>query len=289
MTKLLVFPSSKKQIENISHLVDGFIIGINNLCVNCPLSVSTDELEELLNLNKEIFICLNKNIFNSDLSLLEETLKKINNMKVAGIFYYDVSVLSLSRKLNLNIPLVWSQEHLTTNYLTCEYYHEKDVKYVYLSAEITLNEIIEINSKTNLECIVPIFGYLPMFNSKRHIVDNYLKTFNLEKKDELNYIEKENKLYPIIDEELGTIVFDDNILNGLEELLVLKEKGISYVTLNSFNISDDDFLKVLNIYNSVTNENKEELSKELNNMFSNIDKGFLYKETIYRVKKDGKM
>lgn len=283
MTKVLVFPSSKSLISSINDDVDGYIIGINNLSVNCPFTIDVEDISKIIddNIKKDIFISLNKNIFNEDLNYLEEVLNKISKLKVAGIFYYDVSVLHLVKELDIKIPLVWAQEHLTTNYLTCNYYYDKGVKYAFLSSEITINEVIEISEKSKINVIVPLFGYLPMFNSKRHIVKNYLDTFSLNSDEKIFYMEKENNYYPIVDDVIGTTVYGSNILNGLSEFDKLCEKNISYITLNSFNIDEDIFKKVLIFF-----KNKD--YSKIDELFKNTDKGFLYKETIYKVKKDGK-
>lgn len=288
MSKLLVIPSSLEQIDKISNLADGFILCIEHLSINGNFYISINKLEQIVTkikqYNKEVFVSINKNMFNDDLDYLENSLLKIDKMNIDGILYYDLSVLSLVKKLNLNLNLIWSQEHLTTNYLTCNYYEKQGVKGVYLSSEITLEEILKINKNTNLKTIVPIFGYLPMFNSKRHIVKNYLSHFNLKDESKINYIEKENNNYPIIDNNLGTTVYDSHILNGINEYLILKKNNIDYVTLNSFNIDDEQFNEVLEMFNNVNSENKEDFDKKINEMF-NADKGFLYKETIYKVKK----
>ena len=65
--------------------------------------------------------------------------------------FYDLSVLSMRDRLHLKTPLIWSQEHMTTNYNTCNYYYEKGCEYVYLSSEITEEEIKEIKEKSPIK------------------------------------------------------------------------------------------------------------------------------------------
>lgn len=283
MAKILVIPSSLKDL-NLD--VDGFIIGIKDLSVNSNLYISVKILERIVTKlkqdKKEVFISLNKNIFNKDLPLLEDVLLKLDKLHIDGLLYYDISVLSIVTRLNLRIPLIWSQEHLTTNYLTCNYYEEKKVKGVYLSSEITLQEVEEITKRTKMITILTIFGYLPMFNSRRHVVKNYLNTFNLKDKSKINYLEKENNLYPIIDNKEEVTVYSSHILNGLNEFLSL---NVHYVTLNSFNIDEKKFKKVSHMFKTVNKGNVSKLDVQINKMFDNVDKGFFYKETIYRVKK----
>ena len=66
--------------------------------------------------------------------------------------------------------------------------------------------------------------------------------------------------------------------------MILKENNIDYVVLNSFQIDDKNFTEVVNLFAHVTQNNVKEYSDLINKMFSNIDKGFLYKETVYKVK-----
>lgn len=270
MSKLLILPNNK-DIKDLIDKSDAFLFGIKGYSVNVPCEIELIELEELTKYNKEIFISLNKNMRNEDIPKIKEILLEIDKLNIKGIFYADTCFINLKKELNIKTDLVWSQEHLTTNYSTINFWKQYGVNYTYLSSEITLNEIKEIRKNTDVKLIVPIFGYLPIFVSFRHAVKNYLKTFNLSDNSKINYIEKEGNTYPIIDDELGTTVYSNNILDGYLEY---KELEIDYVTLNEFNIDREVFLKVLDKYNGMNSNYELE-----------TDKGFLYKETIYKVKK----
>lgn len=198
--------------------------------------------------------------------------------------YYDISIVNLNNKKNLGLNLIWSQEHLTTNYATCNFWTSYGVNSVYLSSDITLDEIIDIKKNISMKVFVNVFGYLPMFASYRHLIKNYLKTFELES-DSNNYkICKEGNKYTIIDNDLGSFVYSSNILNGIDECLVFMKNDIDYVVLNSFQIDEDNFTKIVNLFTSLDETNVKERSNKIMSMFDNIDKGFLYKETVYKVK-----
>ena len=176
--------------------------------------------------------------------------------------YYDISIVNLKEKLNLKYDLVWSQEHLTTNYFTCNYWYSKNVKYAYLSSEITIKEVNEIKKNTHQLLMYNVFGYLPMFASRRHLVKNYLTTFNLKGNDDY-YIRLNDKKYKIIDNNNGTIAYSNYILNIIDDLDSL---DVDYVVYNSFMIPD-----ILDVLNG-------------NNKYEKV-LGFAYDETIYKVKK----
>ena len=106
--------------------------------------------------------------------------------------------------------------------------------------------------------MINVYGYIPMFTSKRHLVDNYLETFNIKEKG--NKIYKEGKNYIINDEKNGTTVYTDYVLNIKENI------DVDYYIYNSNMIDEEKFKQIL-----INNTEKEET-------------GFLHKETIYKVK-----
>ena len=286
MSKILTIPSNLNEIEKTIDLVDGFIIGIKDMCVNTNFCIDIEELDLLKKIkDKDIFISINKNIHNKDLEIVKEILIKLNNYNIKGVLYYDVGVLNIYNKLDLNYDLVWSQEHLTTNYNTINYWNSKGAKYANISSDITEEEVIKIIEKSKSKLMVTLFGYLPMFVSKRHIVKNYLEYFKLNDDSSVNYMEKEGKIYPIIDNNVGTQVYSNNILNGIKSSLNI---NLDYIVLNSFNIELDKFIDVIRYFKSVNKDNVDEYNEKINNMFANVDNGFLNTKTIYRVKKNEK-
>ncbi|MGE5456246.1 MAG: peptidase U32 family protein [Ignavibacteriales bacterium] len=280
MSKIIIIPSD----NNLNNDCDGYIIGVKSLSVNMPIYFELNELIDFINKIKgnkqEVFISLNKNMHNGDLKYLEEVMQSLNGLGINGVLYYDISVVNIWKRLNVDYELVWAQEHLTTNYLTCNYWYDKGVRYTYLSSEITTNEIQEIRKNTKMKLMVPIFGYLPMFVSKRHVVKNYLNYFDLKDNSDINYIAKESKVYPIVDNENGTTVYSCSILNGIGETLKLTD--IEYLVLNGFNIGNN-FNKVVKMFKNVDENNIEEYINELDQLF-NSNRGFLHSRTIYKVK-----
>ncbi len=286
MSKIITIPSSIDEINKTLNIIDGFIIGIDNMSVNTNLNISINSISILDDYkDKDIFISLNKNMHNIDLKCLKDIMIKLNSYNIKGVLYYDVAVLQIYKEIKPNYELVWSQEHSTTNYSTINYWYEKGAKYTYLSSDITFEEIKEIKQNSKSTLLVNLFGYLPMFVSKRHIVKNYLNYFKLKDSSKINYMEKENKIYPIMDKEIGTMCYSNNILNGLKYSLDLLD---CYIVLNSLDIDLNKFICIINLFRNVNSKNIEDSNNKINNMFNNVDLGFLEKKTIYKVKKNDK-
>lgn len=266
MAKITSIVRNLKEIEELESIVDAFIIPIKDFSINYEKYFSLEELKKV-NTNKEIFVSLNRNIHNSKLEELKELLVELNSFNIKGIIFYDISLVNLKRKLNLKYDLVWAQEHLTTNYSTINFWNSKGVNYAYLSSEITKDEINKIIENTNCKLFLNVFGRIPMFTSRRHLVNSYIETFKL--KQSKNYsLFKENKIYPIDDTEIGTTVYSDYVLNFNEMI------DVDYYVFNPYGIDFEEYKNVLKCYiEGKENKFPEEL-------------GFFNKETIYKVKKD---
>ncbi len=291
MTKILVIPPHKEDISELLSKVDGILVGVKNFSNNFT-EISKEELEkitkEVKKANKEIFISLNKNMHHADLEALTELLKKCNQLKVDGVFYYDVAVLSIHHKLSLEIPLIWSAEHLTTNAYTIGYWENFGISGTFLSNEITMKEILEIHQSTKTYTFVQVFGYLPMYVSRRLAIDNYLKHFHLKRDAKEFYLWKENHTYPILEREKSTEIYSSFLLNAISEFLEYQESGIEYAIISGFLVPYSSLEEVITCFQEVTEENVEEKKQKIQELFPNTGNGFLYKETVYQVKKNEK-
>ena len=288
--KLLVGLNSKN-IPDYLDYTNSFIIGLKDFSINYQ-EYSVEEIEKILNdyHNIEVFVSINKNIFNSDLNLLEELLYRLNNLRIKGVFFYDLSILSIVNRNKLNIPLVWAAEHMTTNYNTCNYYYDKKVEYVYLSSEITKDEIIEIKEKSPIKLISFFFGYPDVSFSKRKLLTNYFLYNNLNKeKDWYLITSDEEHSYLIKESSLGTRILYGKVMNGIKPFNDLMDI-VQYGILNEELMSHDVFIKALDIFNKLNNKkiDVEEANKEITDLVNSDDTVFYYKKTIYKVKDEKK-
>lgn len=125
MSKITAIINDLEEAKEINDLVDAYIMPLTGLSINYRHTFSLEEIEEALKLDREIFVSVNKNIHNDELPKLKEALTKLTKLKISGIIFYDISIVNLKKKMNFKTPLVWAQEHLTTNYGTVNYWNEK--------------------------------------------------------------------------------------------------------------------------------------------------------------------
>ena len=284
--KVLVGLNTRKILDYLDY-TNSFIIGLKDFSINYQ-EFSKEEIKKLREdyPNIEIFVSINKNIFNSDLEDLENNLIYLDKLNINGILFYDLSVLSIANRNNLSLPLIWAQEHMTTNYNTCNYYYDKGCKYVYLSSEITLDEIKEIKDKSNIKLISFIFGYPDVSFTKRKLLTNYFLYNNSKKENDWYTISSdEDNKYLIKESNLGTRILYGKVLNGIKPYSELNDV-IDYGLFNEELIPHDLFIKGLKVFKEL-NDNKisiEEANKKIIELFNSDDTVFYYKKTIYKVK-----
>lgn len=296
MNKLLVVPKSKDMIYDLIDLVDGFILSPRELAVNAPYFFFYDDILEiarrLKEKNKKVFLNINKNINDDDLRRLKILLLKLSQHAVDlidGIFYYDISLVQLKIKYDLPFELIWAQEHMTNNYLTCNFWKSSGVNGVQLSNELMLEEILEIRKHTDMNLFYQVFGYIPMFTSKRTLLTSYIDYCDLYRYSDRYHLYKEDHSYPILEDKDGTVLYTYFILNALEEYIKYQDQVFDYVIMNGILIDDTIFTKIVSIFSRADASCVKELSLEVDQLCNdNTGKGFLYRETVYKVKDYGK-
>ena len=286
MNKICLLPKNEEEL-NLN--VDAFIIGIKDYNVLNTLEIEIEKLDNYLN-NRNIYISLNKLFHNNELEKLNNLLKILENKKINGVIFDDVSIYQLVKENNYNINLIWGNIHQVTSYKSINEWYNLGVKMAITSPDITLNEILEIKNNTKSQLFVPIYGKFEIFSSNRFLVKSYFDYINKNKNDNLYFIDNKliNQKYPIYEDTNGTRIINGSTMNGLEEYILLLKNDIEYVIINSFLIENikevvNNFKKVREMFENdkIDMDKVEQLSKELGN-----DKVFLNKETIYKVKSD---
>lgn len=268
MKKILVQPNS---LENLSDIlktdIDGIILPLEHLSVNSSIYFSLEDIRSILNLtSKEICISINKIMHNEDLYALEQVLISLNKTNISKIFFYDLSVMNIVKRLNIKKELVIFQDHLNASIYSNNFYKKRGINYAVITNDITKEEINEISKHNSLMLIC--YGYLPIFYSRRYLITNYLKYINKDKESNNYYIKNNKDKYPIVEEEFGTTIYTKEPINLINDINNL---NIDYIILNANLTNREDFLSILNEYLSNTPTTKEPY------------RGFIDKKTVYKV------
>ncbi len=285
--KLLIEPSNKNKLY--LDIVDGVILPLDDLAVESNIYFTLEEIEKISkNYNdREIFVKINKNLMNDDIDKVKDILIKLDNLKVKGIFFYDLAILQLKKELNLDVDLVWNQTHMVNNYKTCNYYFEKGVKYALLGKEITLDEIKEILEKSKIISMVEVVSRPSVAFSKRKLVSNYLKNEGRALENKLTIKEKiTDTFYDVVEDKNGTSFYLNRIMNGTSIIKELFDNECSYIIFREYGLEDNFFQLIIDTKKYILNGCLENDYVDKYKILGD-DTNFFFKKTIYRVKKNG--
>lgn len=209
------------------------------------------------------FIFINRILDKEAIIKLESDL--INLPKnIVGICFTDLGVLNIVKKLNLDLKLIYMQNHNTTNYLSINYYLES-VDSVLISTDITYEEIISILDKANKPLVIPYFMLVDVMYSRRKLLTNFQEEFDLDinNKVELNEPISKNE-FIAIENDYGTMVFDKKFIDYRN----IKHDNILYRYINPIGLTSTEVEKLIN------NEDIDVIKSD----------GFLNRKTYYRLK-----
>lgn len=270
-----------------------FLLPLKNYSVEYTSFYTLEDIENIKKKYKDIniFVSINKNIFNNELENLESILKTLDTLKIKAVFFYDQSIIMLCQKIDANFSLVWAQTHMVTNYKTADYYYDNGVSYALLSKEITKDEITDISKKSKIGTIVELISLPSVAFSRRKLITNYYRDLDKDKRKRLEIEEKvSHDSYELDENSDGVTFYKKSILNGCFILDDLIKSDVDYILLKEDMIIEKIFHEVVkdvfeyvNNYKNLTLEDKNNFIEKEENLLGN-DTGFFYKKTIYKVK-----
>ena len=267
--KLVVSSNSYRHLgELINKDIDGIILYIDKLSVNSNYYVDVNILDEFDFKDKEIFLCMNKIMHNSDLEYLRSVINKIKDKNIK-ILFYDMAVYNICLDLGICDKLVIYQDHLNASVNSNNFYYDLGIKGSFITNDITYEELMKIKKNSKMKLMFLGYGYQPIFYSRRYLVSNYLKYIDQDKGDNYQIISDNLVKYPISEEEYGTTIYtpkEINLINYLSDL-----DSIDYIVMNSVNMDSDKFNLMVDKF--IKREKVE-----------NTYLGFFKIKTIYKVK-----
>ncbi|MDD6224570.1 MAG: U32 family peptidase [bacterium] len=289
--KFVVIPNNIERLDTYQQKgVTTFMVGLKNYSIHYP-ELSLEKIKKLSE-KVELFVVINKNIFNHELSEIKEILKQLSTFHIKAVLYYDLAVLNIVIENQIEVDLVWHQTHMVTNYNTCNYYYNKGVKYGVLANEITLEEILDIKENTDMKLMVEVFGYPIMSHSQRSLLSNYFKTIDQEKEDRPYTLTEKDNQYLITETVNGTSILLKKLINGTKPLFDFIENNLDYAILDmqevDIKLSEkvlDQYMYILDNGANISELEKEKIICNMNELIGD-NTNFFYKKTIYKVKKE---
>lgn len=280
-----------KAIENLkSYAADGLIFSHAFLTDEDEALFTIEEIKEIVDFtkeqNKESILNLNRLFHEYELEELKEYIDLFIHMDIDAFIFSDLAVYTIFETYHMQHKLIYHARTMITSAADALFWKKKNVKSVFVSNELTLEEINEIVSVGNIA--VEVYGHHQIFASKRDLLSlyfTYTKNEKRQRKFKKYTIQEElrNEKYPILENHHGTVIYSAFKYAILEELKSL-EHNPEYIYINSIFIVEEELLEIVSLYKTVMESHFEaqithDAAKRLAALDPNIYTGFLYKKT----------
>lgn len=177
----LLAPAGNLEKAKIALLYGADAVYIGGKSFSLRARASNFELEDIKelvvfahSLSKKVYVTMNIVPHDDDFDGLEEYLLKMEEYHVDAIITTSRFIMVKAMKIAPNVEVHVSTQNSTINSKTVEYFKNLGAKRVVLGREVTLEDIIEINSKVNIDLEVFIHGGMCASLSGRCVLSNYM-------------------------------------------------------------------------------------------------------------------
>ena len=276
--KLLGVISDNNFLEYLDNGLDGIVLPLENFSVDYFKYYSISDIKECRkSTDKLLYVVINKMIFNNELDNLLSVLKELESIKIDGVFFYDLAILNLVKENKININLLYNGTHMVTNSDTINLYYDLGVKGAYLSNEITKDEVLNIRHNTKSDLFILLLGNPVVAMSRRNLLTSYFANKNKSKSEIITIKEpKSGQEFLVKEDKNGTTFFYNRRLNLSNVYKELVDSGINYGIIEQGDYSSGEYKELINAFVNFDKQKIDELAGH--------NRGFLYRETIYKVK-----
>lgn len=213
----------------IKYGADAVYLGCKDLSMRAnATNFSYEDLKEGVEFahkyNKKVYVTVNIIMHNSDLKLIDKTVKKLSEIGVDALIISDPVVFKYAKKYNIEIHL--STQASTMNYKAVELYKKEGVKRVVLARECKRDDIKDIIDKTGIEIETFIHGAMCAGISGRCVMSNVLTNrdanrggcsqvcrWDFELLDENKKLLKGDKPFTFCSKDLSMIEYIEDMIN----------------------------------------------------------------------------
>ena len=201
-----------------------------------PLRFFSTGYEEYFDIDDvDEFALVNRILSDKELDYLEDILKSSH---IKGIIFDDLGIIDVIK--NLDITKILLLDHIANNSKSINYYLEY-VDSVVVSSDLSKDEIEYITKNVKKTVVIYAFGLKALMYSRRNLVSNYEKHYNLDEKNILD-ASINNKYFKFIESKEGTKGYAYPYYNGLS---LLNLENVLYFWYDPILLDLDSILKAL--------------------------------------------
>lgn len=205
----------------------------------------------------KVYITVNIAAYNHDLDEIPAFLEELSQTSVDALIIWDPGVILLAQELIPGVEIHLSTQANTLNWRSVSFWQQVGVKRVGLARELSVNEIREIRSKTDIELEIFIHGAMCIAYSGRCVLSNYLAHVDTHKglcatpcrwKYSLMAEKKPGEYFPVVEDGKETYILNSRNLCTIEYIPQLVELGIDSLKIEGRQRGPDYISTVARVY-----------------------------------------
>lgn len=200
----LIIPNKKELDLYTKCNFNTFILPLDGYSIGFNVYYDVDEINNL-SLKYNIYVIMNK-FLHRNIEKFRKIYKNFN--KNIKFIVEDIGLTDIIDRERL----VLYENHILSNYKAINFLDSIGIKNVVINNDLTISELLEIQEKTNSNIYYFYIGKNSLMYSRRNLVSNYNKYYNLDNTKEYKLVEKvSKKILDIYEEEDGSVVYFDKI------------------------------------------------------------------------------
>lgn len=200
----LIIPNKKELDLYTKYNFNTFILPLEEYSIGFNVYYNIDEINSL-SLKHNIYVIMNK-LLHRNIEEFRKIYDKFN--KNIKFIVEDIGLTDIIDKDRL----VLYENHILSNYKAINFLESIGIKNVVINNDLTIKELEEIQDKTSSNLYYFYVGKNSLMYSRRNLVSNYNKYYNLDNTKEYKLVEKvSGKVLDIYEEKDGSVVYFDKI------------------------------------------------------------------------------
>ncbi len=239
--------------------IGGEYLGLRTSTKNFTIDDIKEGLDYAHKKGVRVFLTLNAIPHNEDVTMLYDYLNQIKDLDIDAFIASDPGVFSAIKEVVEDAEVHISTQANNTNYMSAMFWHKQGAARVILARELSLDEIIEMNSKidSDLEIEVFIHGAMCMSYSGRCLLSNFMTSRDANRgacaqpcrwKYKIVEEKRPENEYEIIEDERGSYIFNSKDLCAISLIKDLIEAGVASLKIEGRSKSIYYVSQIVRIY-----------------------------------------
>ncbi len=267
--------------------VDEILVAIEGYSFSALKSITLEQLDSLdgfaQTMHKDVSLIVNRFFHETDLENLHVLKKYVDTHNIHALYFGDLAIAKTFQ--DSQVKKIYMPDTLVTSQNDVNFWISMNIGTV-ISPLLTIEETLEIANQSE-GSIAIVHGRTNLSRSYRPLLSAWKQEYNSSVDVENNYDlyvveEKRDGKMPIYEDENGTLIYSDYVLDSFDEMEDLLKTNLSGIMVNGLYQDRNTYLNAIHAYRRILDgENAQVVRKEYEEMTgTSISSGYYHEKTV---------